>query len=252
MSIICKNVSVNLGGKKIVQDINANFDDGQFIGVIGPNGSGKSTLLKSIYRTLSISGGCIYLDDKLLQEYSYKSSAKAMAVVAQHSDYNFDFKCIEVVLMGRSPHKKYMQSDDEQDYQIAFDALDKVGMVAYKDREFATLSGGEQQRIILARALCQKTKYLILDEPTNHLDIRHQLDILNLVKNLEITVISAIHDLNIALRYCDYIYILKSGTLHYQGLPVDVLTPNIIEEIYEVRCHILSDDALCKKVITFF
>ncbi len=252
MSILCNDVSVDLGGKRIVDKINAEFETGKFIGIIGPNGSGKSTLLKSIYRTLNISEGAIYIDDKLLSEYSYKESAKAMAVVAQHSDYSFDFTCVEVVLMGRSPHKKYMQSDDENDYNIAFKSLEQVEMLDYKNRQFSTLSGGEQQRIILARALCQQTRYLILDEPTNHLDIRHQLDILNLVKELNVTVISAIHDLNIALRYCDYIYTLKSGTVRYEGKPNEVLTPEIIEEIYSVRCNILKDDKRDQKVISFF
>ncbi len=252
MSIVCKEVSVDLGGKRIVENINADFETGKFIGLIGPNGSGKSTLLKSIYRTLKITKGAVFLDDKILDSYSYKESAQAMGVVAQHSDYNFDFTCIEVVLMGRSPHKKYMQTEDENDYKLAYDALNKVGMFKYKQRQFSTLSGGEQQRIILARALCQDTRYLILDEPTNHLDIRHQLDILNLVKSLDVTVISAIHDLNIALEYSDYIYALKSGKIIYHGFPSDVLTPQIIEEIYEVRCHILSDDEIGKQVITFF
>ncbi len=252
MSIICKDVSIDLGGKRIVDKINANFETLKFIGVIGPNGSGKSTLLKSIYRTLHISEGAIFLDDKNLNEYPYKESAQKMAVVAQHNDYNFDFTCLEVVLMGRSPHKKYMQSDNEHDYNIAFKSLEQVEMLDYKDRQFSTLSGGEQQRIILARALCQQTKYLILDEPTNHLDIRHQLDILNLVKGLNITVISAIHDLNIALRYCDYIYTLKSGTIRYAGVPKNVLTPSIIKEIYDVKCHILKDEKAQKEVISFF
>ncbi len=252
MSILCKDVSVELGGKRIVDKINAEFETGKFIGIIGPNGSGKSTLLKSIYRTLSISEGDIYIDEKLLSEYPYKESAKAMSVVAQHSDYSFEFSCLEVVLMGRSPYKKYMQSEDENDYNIAFDALDKVDMLEYKNRQFSTLSGGEQQRIILARALCQQTRYLILDEPTNHLDVKHQLDILDLVKSIGVTVIAAIHDLNIALRYCDYIYVLKSGKIYYEGNPQRVLTPKIIQEIYDVKCNILNDDKADNKVISFY
>ncbi len=252
MSIVCKSVSVHLGGKDIVKGLNTEFKEGSFVGIIGPNGSGKSTFLKTIYRTLNASAGEILLDDKALTSYNYKDSAKKMAVVAQHSDYNFDFNCLEVVLMGRSPHKKYMQPDNEEDYKIAYDALEKVEMRDYVDRDFSTLSGGEQQRVILARALCQKTPYLILDEPTNHLDIRHQLDILDLVKKLDVTIIAALHDLNIAYKYCDYLYILKAGNLCYQGKPDEVLTPEIIAEIYDVQCNILEDNLNNTKVISFY
>ncbi len=252
MSIISKKVTVHLGGKDIVKEISAEFKTRQFIGIIGPNGSGKSTFLKTIYRTLNAKAGEIILDDKNLSAYNYKDSAKKMAVVAQHSDYNFDFNCLEVVLMGRSPHKRYMEADNEKDYQIAMDALEKVEMQDYIERDFSTLSGGEQQRVILARALCQQTPYLILDEPTNHLDIRHQLDILDLVKTLDVTVISAIHDLNIAYKYCDYIYTLKAGELLYQGTPDEVLTPETIAEIYDVQCSILYDDVSKTKVISFY
>ncbi len=252
MTIECKNVSVDLGKKRIVSNINAKFETKKFIGIIGPNGSGKSTLLKAVYRTLKISEGAVFLNNKDLSSYTYKESAKNMGVVSQHNDYNFDFSCLEVVLMGRSPHKKYMETDNELDYDIAFESLKKVDMLDYKDRQFSTLSGGEQQRVILARALCQQTKYLILDEPTNHLDIKHQLDILKLVKNLDITTISAIHDLNIALRYLDYVYILKKGVICYEGEPEEILTPKIIKDVYDVDCSIIEDKKENMKVINFF
>ena len=143
--------------------------------------------------------------------------------------------------MGRSPHKKILERDNYNDYKIVEEALKKVDMYDFKDREFSTLSGGEQQRIILARALAQETKCLILDEPTNHLDIKYQLQLLNIVKNLNIEIIAAIHDLNIAAMYCDKIYVLKNGEIVKHGTPKEVLTPKLIKDVYEVDAIVNED-----------
>lgn len=172
---------------------------------------------------------------------SVRSSAKKLAVVAQHNYYNFDFTVREVVLMGRAPHKKTLERDNAKDYQIVDEALKTVQMEAFADRTFSTLSGGEQQRVILARALAQQTSALILDEPTNHLDITHQIMLMELVKKLNVTVISAIHDLNIAAAYCDKIYVLKDGVLEGYGTPEEVLTPELIRRIYKVEAEIVYD-----------
>ena len=155
--------------------------------------------------------------------------------------YNFDFTVREVVLMGRAPHKKTLERDNAKDYQIVDEALKTVQMEAFADRTFSTLSGGEQQRVILARALAQQTSALILDEPTNHLDITHQIMLMELVKKLNVTVISAIHDLNIAAAYCDKIYVLKDGVLEGYGTPEEVLTPELIRRIYKVEAEIVYD-----------
>ena len=160
-----------------------------------------------------------------------KSSEKKMAVVAQHNYYNFDLSAREVVLMGRAPHKKTLERDNADDYRIVEEALKTVQMDKFADRSFSTLSGGEQQRVILARALAQQTPALILDEPTNHLDITHQIMLMKLVKNLDVTVISAIHDLNIAAAYCDRIYGVKYGVLEGEVTPGEVLTPELIRRI---------------------
>ena len=173
-----------------------------------------------------------------------------MAVVAQHNYYNFDFSVREVVLMGRAPHKKALERDNAKDYQIVEEALQRVQMEQFADRSFSTLSGGEQQRVILARALAQQTPALILDEPTNHLDITHQIMLMELVKTLDVTVISAIHDLNIAAAYCDRIYILKDGVLEACGTPAEVLTPEMIKKIYRVDAEV-AYDSLGKMHILF-
>ena len=213
----------------------------EFLAVGGPSGCGKSTLLKCIYRVLKADSGAVYLDGEELYAMNAKSSAKKMAVVAQHNYYNFDFSAREVVLMGRAPHKKTLERDNADDYRIVEEALKTVQMDKFADRSFSTLSGGEQQRVILARALAQQTPALILDEPTNHLDITHQIMLMKLVKNLDVTVISAIHDLNIAAAYCDRIYVLKDGVLEGEGTPGEVLTPELIRRIYKVESEVVYD-----------
>ncbi len=242
MNIKAEDIKVNIGEKNILKGINIDVDNKEFIGIIGPNGSGKSTFLKCLYKTLKPSSGIIKLDDINMSNISAKNSAKKMAVVAQHNYYDFDFKVEDIVLMGRSPHKKMMERDSKRDYDIVNEALEKVDMIKLKNRNFNTLSGGEQQRIILARALAQQTDCLILDEPTNHLDIKYQLQLMNTVKNLNIEVIAAIHDLNIALMYCDKIYVLKDGNIVSFGAPKEVLTKELIRDVYEVDAVINRDE----------
>lgn len=241
MKITAENIKVSFDAKEILKGVSIEAPQKEFVGIIGPNGSGKSTLLKCIYRILKADEGAVYLNDEELYSMSVRSSAKKMAVVAQHNYYNFEFSVREVVLMGRSPHKRALERDNARDYEIVEEALGTVGMQEFADRAFSTLSGGEQQRVILARALAQQTPALILDEPTNHLDITHQLRLMSLVKELNVTVISAIHDLNIAAAYCDRIYALKSGRIVGCGTPGEVLTTEFIREIYEVETEITQD-----------
>lgn len=241
MEILAEAVKYFIGKKEILKGIDLALHPKEFLGIIGPNGSGKSTFLKCVYRVQKPTEGMIRFDGKLLDEMSYRESALKLAVVAQHNYYNFDFTVREVVLMGRAPHKKTLERDNAKDYQIVDEALKTVQMEAFADRTFSTLSGGEQQRVILARALAQQTSALILDEPTNHLDITHQIMLMELVKKLNVTVISAIHDLNIAAAYCDKIYVLKDGVLEGYGTPEEVLTPELIRRIYKVEAEIVYD-----------
>ena len=241
MNITAENIKMKIGDNEILKGVSIDSKNREFVGIIGPNVSGKSTLLKSIYRILKPNDGCIKLDDMDISKMSIKESAKKMAVVSQHNYYNFDFTVKEVVSMGRSPHKKNLERDNIEDFEIVKESLQKVGMSEFSNRSFSTLSGGEQQRVILARALAQKTPCLILDEPTNHLDIKYQLSLLNIVKSLDLTVISAIHDLNIASMYCDRLFVMKDGQIVASGTPQDILTKELIKEIYEIDVEIIKD-----------
>ena len=243
MNISAKDIHLSYGAKEILKGVDIHSENGEFVGLIGPNGSGKSTLLKCIYRILKPNAGQIFLDEEELKAMSIKKSARKMGVVAQHNYYNFEFTVREVVMMGRAPHKKALERDNAKDYEIVEEALKTVGMEGFAQRSFSTLSGGEQQRVILARALAQQTPCLILDEPTNHLDITHQLQLMRIVKNLSATVISAIHDLNIAAMFCDRIYALKEGRIIAQGTPREVLTEDFIRQVYQVDAEIAKDSS---------
>ena len=241
MLVEAREIQSVLSGNHILKGVDLEAGDRELVGVIGPNGSGKSTLLKCIYRVLHPTGGAVYLDGKALLEHTTKESAKKIAVVAQHNYYNFDFSVRDVVLMGRSPHKRALDRDNAEDFRIVEESLDTVGMLPFANRSFSTLSGGEQQRVILARALAQQTPCLILDEPTNHLDIKYQLQLMDLVRGLNRTIIAAIHDLNIAAMYCDRLYAVKDGQIVGQGTPRELLTPDFIRSVYEVEAEVFVD-----------
>ena len=243
MRIEAKSVEVLLNGNHILKGVSLEAGEGELVGVIGPNGSGKSTLLKCIYRVLRPDAGAVYLDGRELERYTCKESARRLAVVAQHNYYNFDFSVQDVVLMGRAPHKRALDRDSAEDYRIVREALETVGMAGFAARSFSTLSGGEQQRVILARALAQQTPCLILDEPTNHLDISYQLQLMDLVRGLNRTVIAAVHDLNMAAMYCDRLYAVKDGEVVGAGTPRELLTPIFIRRVYEVDAQIFTDDS---------
>ena len=241
MELKAESIEMNIDGKEILRGINVLGQGNEFVGVIGPNGSGKSTVLKIMYRVLKPTKGAIFMEG---HEFSYlplKESGRKMAVVSQHNHCNFDFTVQEMVLMGRSPHKRVLERDNANDYQIVADVIGKVGMSDFIKRQFSSLSGGEQQRIILARALAQEPKVLVLDEPTNHLDIKYQFQLLNTVKGLGILVIAAFHDLNIAALYCDRIYALKEGMVIREGKTEDVLTPETIKRLYDVDSTVTKD-----------
>ena len=252
MTIETKDVSVTLSHKEIVKKASLRVKEKEFVGLLGPNGSGKTTLLKSIYRVLKPSGGAVLLDGKDISAMSYRDTARRIGVVSQFNNLSFDFTVQDMVLMGRAPHKKAFDRDTEEDYRIADEALRRVDMLDFKDRSFLTLSGGEKQRIILARALAQQVETLILDEPTNHLDIKYQIQIMDVVKSLGVGVLAALHDLNLTLMYCSYVYVLKNGSIIAEGYTDDIITEELIRNVYEVECSVARNPVSGKLNVTFF
>ena len=231
-------VSWRIAGTRIVDEVSLRCPSGSFVGLIGPNGSGKSSLLRMIYRVLQPEAGQIELDGAAIWRLSTRQAAQRIGVVLQEHGGEFDFSVREMVLMGRSPHQNAFERDSDDDRRIVATALDQVGMTAFADRSFLTLSGGEKQRVLVARALAQQTRFLVLDEPTNHLDIYYQLEVLDLVRGLGVTTLSALHDLNIAALYCDYLYVLKGGRVVASGVPETVLTPELIARVYGVKAEV--------------
>ncbi|GEB31913.1 MULTISPECIES: heme ABC transporter ATP-binding protein [Brevibacillus] len=252
MNLNVENITVGLENKTILHNVSLTVRSGEFVGLIGPNGSGKSTLLKSIYRVLKPYSGLISLDDDNVYQLSARQNAQRMAVVRQESSVEFDFTVMEIVMMGRSPHKRLFQTDTTADSRICEESLERVGMQAYAERSFFSLSGGEKQRVLIARALVQQAEFLVLDEPTNHLDVRYQLQVMDLVKTLGITVFSSLHDLNIAAMYCDRLYVIRDGELVASGTPDEVLEPGLIRDVFGVETEVITHPRTGKKHVYFF
>lgn len=238
MNLKVKNLNVTLSKKEIVKGIDLVVDSNKFVGLIGPNGSGKSTLLKAIYGVIKPTYGDVFISEKDIKNYDKKSISKILGVVSQFNNISFDFKVVDIVLMGRAPYKDFFEQDNKDDYDIALKALDQVGMIDFAQKSFSLLSGGEKQRVILARAITQDPKILILDEPTNHLDIKYQLEVMSIVKKLNICVLAALHDLTLASQFCDELYVLKDGIIVYNGSPNKIITKEMIKEVYDVESNV--------------
>lgn len=235
-----ENLQVDIKDKKILKDISLAISKKQFVGILGANGSGKSTLLKAIYQVVKPKSGVILFNEQAVADLSPNQKARQMAVVGQFNATNFDYTVFEYVMMGRYPHKHAFEKMNLDDEAIVIESLSMMGMAAYVSRRVSTLSGGEKQRIVIARALAQQPKCLILDEPTNHLDIKHQLHLYQLLKELKLTTIAVIHDIAFAYNYCDKVYAIKDGLVLAHGNPTDVINARLIKEIYGVKIEILT------------
>jgi iron complex transport system ATP-binding protein len=240
VSLELRDLSVDIAGRRIVSDVSFLVPDGSFAGLLGPNGSGKSTILKAIYRARRPAAGRVLLDEADLLSLRPKDAARRVAVVAQEFALEFDFTVLEMVMIGRTPHKRAFDRDGEADRAIVDQAIEQVGCQDLAHRGFNTLSGGEKQRVLIAQAIAQEADHLILDEPTNHLDIRYQVEILELVSALGVTVLAAIHDLSLAALFCDTVQLLSGGRIIAGGPPESVITADSVRRAYGTDILVIS------------
>ncbi|MFF8729766.1 ABC transporter ATP-binding protein [Streptomyces sp. NPDC015171] len=234
MRLDIDHVTIEAAGARLVDDVRLTADSGAFVGLVGPNGSGKSTLLRSVYRALRPAGGTVRLDGDDLHAMDPRAAARVLAALPQESAAEFDFTVAEVVAMGRLPHRDRTAAADRE---ICAEAMSRTGVTHLADRGFLSLSGGEKQRALIARALAQRPRVLVLDEPTNHLDVAHQLTVLSLVRGSGLTVLAALHDLNLAAAHCDVLYVIAGGRIVASGPPHEVLGPALLAEVFGIRAH---------------
>ncbi|MFG2797893.1 ABC transporter ATP-binding protein [Streptomyces pseudovenezuelae] len=240
-SLHADRVVRRLGEKVVVDDVTLALRPGETVGLLGPNGSGKSTLLRLLGGVLAPTAGVVTLDARPLTELGRRATARRIATVEQHADTQTELTVRDVVALGRIPHRRAWTPPTTADAEAVTEALARTGLTGRADQSWHTLSGGERQRTQIARALAQRPRELLLDEPTNHLDIQHQLDLLELIADLSVTTVIALHDLNLAAMYCDRLLVLSDGRAVIEGTPAEVLTPALIERVYGVRAEVAQD-----------
>ena len=247
ISIENASFSYGLGEENLLDKINLNIEKGKFIGILGPNGCGKSTLLKVILKYLHPRQGIIKIDNKELNEYSQSELAEILSFVPQKSALTMPLTVEDVVYMGRVPYiKNRWIGFDREDREKVEKIMRMLKIDQFKNRVIFSLSGGEFQRVLLARALVQNTNIMLLDEPTSALDMNYALEIMKLtsyfVKNENLTAVMVLHDLNLASMYCDSIILLKEGKIAYEGTPKELFRPEILEEIYGFNCEVIENN----------
>ncbi|WP_438295428.1 ABC transporter ATP-binding protein [Streptomyces sp. HUAS TT7] len=251
MRVEIEDLCVAYAGRTVVSGVGLFAAEGEITGLIGPNGSGKSTLLRTVYRHLRPSAGRVLLAGADIRELSPTQSARHVAALPQERGADFELTVREVVAMGRTPYKRAFAGEDATDRDIVARVLAQVGMEAAAGRRFTALSGGERQRVLLARAFAQEPDVLVLDEPTNHLDVRHQVELLTLLRDQRRTTLVSLHDLNAAASVCDRLHVLHAGTLVASGSPREVLTPALLGEVFGVRAAVVDHPLTGDPLIAF-
>ncbi|WP_283624812.1 ABC transporter ATP-binding protein [Clostridium butyricum] len=228
--------------KYILNNISGRFKEGGFYGILGPNGSGKTSLVRHILRFIDVKHGLICLDNKDIKDYSRKELACSISFVPQNVNIDVSFTVYDIVAMGRNPYMKRFQDLSQKDRDLINHAMEVTNCAYLKDKAFLYLSGGEAQRVLVARAIAQDTKYLILDEPISHLDIRYQVELMETLKKLNEeenkTIIAILHDLNLSSAYCKEIFLMKDGKVYVEGSVKDVLTEENLKAVYDINFEI--------------
>lgn len=241
-----EHISISYKNRQIIEDLSVEFPKGSITTIVGQNGCGKSSLLKTVSRAVIPDTGKIVLEGKSIRKYSPKHLAQKIGYLAQVHTSPSDIDVRTLVSYGRYPHSKFGKSLTAKDVEIVDRALAMTGLEKLQNQMVATLSGGERQRAWIAMTICQEPEILILDEPTTYLDISYQVEVLELVqrlnKELGMTIIMVLHDLNLAARYSDYLYALKNGKLYARGTPQKVLTENNLKELFHIEASVHKDE----------
>jgi len=240
MTLSLSGLQVSLQSRKVLHDIDLELATGEVVGLLGPNGSGKSTLLRCLAGLFPRHAHHIRLDGTPLSEISLRERAKQLAFVPQHAEVDGDLCVEQIVRLGRTPHRRGLFGWNETDDSAVEHAIRLMKLSGLRQRLWRQLSGGERQRTQIARALAQQPGLLILDEPTNHLDIEYQLELMTLITQLPVTVVVALHDLNLAANYCQRLILLKAGKVMASGPPAAVLTPDLIESAWHVKANVIK------------
>lgn len=238
MSFKTERLTWGIGGKTVLDAVSLEARPGEMLGLLGPNGSGKTSLLRLLAGLKQPQSGRVLLDRTDLRTIPRRAVAQRVAFVEQHATTNANLKVVDVVKLGRFPHRSLFSGWSRADEEAVDGALEKAGMTAKRNDFWHSLSGGEKQRAHIARALAQSPKELILDEPTNHLDIQHQIALLKLVSELAVTSITALHDLNHAAMFCDRLVVLKQGRIVATGSPAEVLTEDLLRSVFSVEARV--------------
>ncbi|MEJ5082258.1 MULTISPECIES: ABC transporter ATP-binding protein [unclassified Ochrobactrum] len=243
MTIKVENLCWKIGKRTILDDVSFEATPGKMLGLLGPNGSGKTSLLRLVAGLRKPDSGQVLLDGKNLRSIARRTIAQRVAFIEQHATTNANLKVIDVIRLGRFPHRSMFSGWRTADEAAVEEAIERTGMRAKRNESWQSLSGGEKQRAHIARALCQAPKELILDEPTNHLDIQHQMSLLRLVSGLPITSVIALHDLNHAAMFCDELIVMQAGKIVASGSPQEVITQDILKNVFcvDARVEIQAD-----------
>lgn len=247
MNIIqAEGIEYKIKDKTILSNIDFSINEGTLTSIVGMNGSGKTTLLKLISNTIKPTKGKIRVHDKNVNSYSIKELAQHISFVFQSNDTSFDFSALQIVLMGRMPYQKLLDRDKQEDFLIVEKAMKETNTWHLRNRLINTLSGGERQRVFIARSLAQQTSIMLLDEPVANLDLKHQLEIMNLLKNIQeqqnTTILIVLHDLSLALKYSDNVLALKEGQMQFFDSAKQVLTSLNISSVFEINARIVEND----------